>query len=452
VYESDPDPIHPATGSPAATLPTEILPTEILPTETVPPGNVPPDAAWRPGEPSPVQEIPLAPLEPATVAAAPVITHLPPRAPEKGGGRRFFAGVALGALVGGLVGGGMVVAFGDDAAPAVIAADVATISDDSANETTQVVVNNIGGGLDVKAVLSVIEPAVVTVSVFGERGDGAGTGFVISSDGDIVTNAHVVEGAVTVSVVFSDGERLEAEVVQVDPTRDLAVLHVEAQGLVTARLGSSADLEVGDPVLAIGNALDLGDSPTVTTGIVSALDREVNTASARLTRIIQTDAAINPGNSGGPLVNAAGEVIGINTAIAGNAEGIGFAISIDHARPVIESLVQGVVPTRPLLGVNISDVRDLTPEGREAAGLTDVVTTGALVVGISPGEAADRAGILVGETIVEFDGVRIENADDLVGAVRGAAVDSEVSVFVLSAAGVERQVALVLGSATGAGG
>jgi S1-C subfamily serine protease len=102
--------------------------------------------------------------------------------------------------------------------------------------------------------------------------------------------------------------------------------------------------------------------------------------------------------------------------------------------------------------VNISDVRDLTPEGREAAGLTDVVTTGALVVGISPGEAADRAGILVGETIVEFDGVRIENADDLVGAVRGAAVDSEVSVFVLSAAGVERQVALVLGSATGAGG
>ncbi|MGY9071989.1 MAG: S1C family serine protease [Acidimicrobiales bacterium] len=385
----------------------------------------------------------------------PVVTPIAARPAETGKTRRFLAGVGLGALVGGLVGGGMVLAFDDDTTLDQVTTQPAVGQIVGGSSTSPLVVATPGTGLDVKAVLRVIEPAVVTVLVEGAQGEGAGTGFVISSDGDLVTNAHVVEGAgedVTVEVVFSNGDRLDAEIVQVDPTRDLAVLHVKATGLVTARLGSSAALEVGDPVLAIGNALNLGDRPTVTTGIVSALGREVNTQSARLTQIIQTDAAINPGNSGGPLVNAAGEVIGVNTAIAGNAEGIGFAISIDHARPVIESLVQGVVPTRPLLGVNIGDIAELNDDDRETAGLADEIVSGALVVGISPGEAADRAGIVVGETIIAFDGVVIGSADDLVGAVRGASTDEAVIVTVLSPEGISRDVSLMLGSATGAGG
>ena len=130
----------------------------------------------------------------------------------------------------------------------------------------------------------------------------------------------------------SNGDLHKAELVQKDSTRDLAVLKVDGTGFAAARLGSSAEVEVGDEVLAIGNALGLGDTPTVTTGIVSALDRSLQLMAGRLTKLIQTDAAINPGNSGGPLVNAYGEVIGVNTAIAGDAEGIGFAISIDHAR------------------------------------------------------------------------------------------------------------------------
>jgi len=267
-----------------------------------------------------------------------------------------------------------------------------------------------------------------------------------------VTNAHVVEDALEIEVTLQTGETYDATVVAQDSTRDLAVLKIDAMGLTAARLGSSAELEVGDPVVAIGNALDLGSSPTVTTGIVSALDREVETVSAHLRRVIQTDAAINPGNSGGPLVNAAGEVIGVNTAIAGNAEGIGFAISIDHARPVIESLVQGVVPSRPLLGVNIADASAITDEGRESLGLSEDITEGVVIVGIVPGEAADRAGLQAGETILQFGGVDIEDAGQLVDVVRAADASESVRILILSADGVERTVTVKLGSAEGAGG
>jgi serine protease Do len=303
-----------------------------------------------------------------------------------------------------------------------------------------------GSVLDIKAVLEAIQPAVVSVrsSVEG-GGSGAGTGFIISSDGKVVTNAHVVEDALEIEVTLQTGETYDATVVAQDSTRDLAVLKIDAMGLTAARLGSSAELEVGDPVVAIGNALDLGSSPTVTTGIVSALDREVETVSAHLRRVIQTDAAINPGNSGGPLVNAAGEVIGVNTAI-------GFAISIDHARPVIESLVQGVVPSRPLLGVNIADASAITDEGRESLGLSEDITEGVVIVGIVPGEAADRAGLQAGETILQFGGVDIEDAGQLVDVVRAADASESVRILILSADGVERTVTVKLGSAEGAGG
>ena len=177
-----------------------------------------------------------------------------------------------------------------------------------------------------------------------------------------MTNAHVVEDAETVEVRLFGGELLPAEVTAVDPTRDLAILQVDRDGLPTVRLGSTDGVEVGDEVIAIGNALDIIGEPTVTSGIVSGLDRFIDLEDGtRLVRLIQTDAAINPGNSGGPLVNAAGEVIGVNTAIQANAmlsrgivEGIGYAISIDHVRPIIDGMLEGVVQARAFLGVRIT--------------------------------------------------------------------------------------------------
>ncbi|MGN9837876.1 S1C family serine protease [Nonomuraea sp. H19] len=181
-------------------------------------------------------------------------------------------------------------------------------------------------------------PSVVSVDV----GRGGGSGFVVDDRGHILTNEHVVEGADEVTVILNDGRRLSARVIGEDDSEDLAVLEVSAPGnLPPATLGRSADLSVGDQVLAIGSPLGL--SGTVTSGIVSALDREVRLGGAARTAV-QTDASINPGNSGGPLVNARGEVVGVNTAIAagrgGGNIGIGFAIPIDRAAPIAERIIR----------------------------------------------------------------------------------------------------------------
>ncbi|MCB0989422.1 MAG: trypsin-like peptidase domain-containing protein [Acidimicrobiales bacterium] len=339
----------------------------------------------------------------------------------------FLTGVVLGSAVGAVV-------------AAVVAALVLVVFGPSST------------GLDVKEVLTEIEPAVVRISIGsdGVEGIGAGTGFFIDSEGTVVTNAHVVEDADSITAELSDGRVFVAELLGSDPTRDLAVVRIDVgEPTVPARLGSSQDVSVGDPVVAIGNALGLAGGPTVTTGIVSALHRTVPTESARLTNVIQTDAAINPGNSGGPLVNSHGEVIGISTAIAGDAEGIGFAISIDHARPVIDSLVVGIVPTRPLLGVRVTDVARIDEADREELGLT--VDSGAVVVEVTDGEAADLAGIQVGDVIVGFREDQIETAAELVAAVAGSRVGMSVEVdIVRGAQSLSTQVNL--GEILGAGG
>ena len=333
--------------------------------------------------------------------------------------------------------------------------DVEVVTD-SADALTPRVQMTDAGRLDVKAVLAAVGPSVVQIeietedSVFG--GGGQGTGFIISPDGQVVTNAHVVEDAVTIKVMLSDGTVKAAELVQKDPTRDLAVLKIDGDDLPSARLGKSAEVEVGDEVLAIGNALGLGDTPTVTTGIVSALERQLQLAGNRLTRLIQTDAAINPGNSGGPLVNAKGEVIGVNTAIAGNAEGIGFAISIDHARPVIETLQTGEVPKRPLLGVHIIDVELLDETSRRQYDIHEGAETGVVIVALVEDGAANAAGLKVGEIVTKFDGKNIETVEDLVDAVRSSEIGRVVKVVVLSNDGSIRNVRVELGSMEGAGG
>ena len=394
---------------------------------------------------------------------------------------RFLGGAVVGAVVGALVAGLIVVSLGDAqriyvtekiddtqevalAAGAVVAEratattvalDVETVTDSDEVLTPRVQMTD-AGRLDVKAVLAAVAPSVVQIeiqtedAVFG--GKGQGTGFIISPDGQVVTNAHVVENAVTIKVMLSDGTVKPAELVQKDPTRDLAVLKIQGDNLPSARLGNSAEVEVGDEVLAIGNALGLGDTPTVTTGIVSALDRQLQLAGNRLTRLIQTDAAINPGNSGGPLVNANGEVIGVNTAIAGNAEGIGFAISIDHARPVIETLQTGEVPKRPLLGVNIIGVEMLDETSRRQYDIYEGVETGVVIVALVEDGAANAAGLRVGEVVTKFDGVEIETVDDLVDAVKESEIGRTVKVVVVSNDGSIRNVRVELGFTEGAGG
>ena len=389
---------------------------------------------------------------------------------------RFFLGTVLGAIVGALVAGLIVVSLGDpqriyvtetaeskieinnDSATDSEALSTAVALDDemmSGAEITPRVETTNDGRLDVKAVLAAVAPTVVQIEIEtsdGVFGGGQGTGFIISSEGQVVTNAHVVENATDIQVMLYDGSVLEAELVQQDPTRDLAVLQIEGEDLPAARLGLSADVEVGDEVLAIGNALGLGDTPTVTTGIVSALERELQLSGSRLTRLIQTDAAINPGNSGGPLVNANGEVIGVNTAIAGNAEGIGFAISIDHARPVIETLQTGEVPKRPLLGVNIIDVEMLDETSRNQYDISEEVEQGVVIVALVEDGAANAAGLNVGEVVTEFDGKEIKSVQDLVAAVRDSEIGRIVKVTVISNDGTVRKVNVELGYTEGAGG
>ena len=234
-----------------------------------------------------------------------------------------------------------------------------------------------------------------------------GTGFVISSNGYIVTNNHVVDGADEIVVKMRDGRELEATLVGTDPKVDVALLKVKAKHLKKVHIGNSDQLRVGDWVVAIGNPFGL--SQTVTAGIVSAKGRVIG--SGPYDDFIQTDAAINPGNSGGPLFNVKGEVVGINAAIysrSGGNNGIGFAIPINLAKSVVDELKENGHVTRARLGVHISDI---DKETMEALGLKS--RNGALVPQVEAGSAADKAGIRAGDVIVSIDGVAIRKAHDL---------------------------------------
>lgn len=261
-----------------------------------------------------------------------------------------------------------------------------------------------------------------------EMEQGGGSGFVISSSGYIVTNAHVVEGAQRIEVIFKDGTQMDAEVRGVDKIMDVAVLKVERDGLTALKLGQSAAARTGEFVIAIGNPTGQRLADTTTFGIVSSIGRSVN-IDGRTNTYIQTDAAINPGNSGGPLINARGEVMGITSAKTltagtdeyGNpitAEGIGFAIPIDDALPVIEQLIRFGFVARPGVGISIVEP---TPEDREAYDLPE----GLLVASVSPGGPAEKAGLRVDDVIVECNGVPVRAQDAFIAQVQGMAVGDE---------------------------
>jgi len=251
-----------------------------------------------------------------------------------------------------------------------------------------------------------------------------GSGVIVSPDGYILTNNHVVSGADELKVKLSDKREFDAEVKGSDPETEVAVIKINAKNLPYARLGNSDKIRVGQWVIAIGNPF--GFDRTVTFGIVSAKGRSLGMQTYE--DFIQTDAAINPGNSGGPLVNLRGEVVGINTAIvsrSGGYQGLGFAIPVNMAKSVMDSLLKEGRVVRGFLGVQPQDVDDdlakaLRLDSRE----------GSLVASVVPGSAADRAGIKNGDVIMEFDGHKIKSSDHLRNVVARTSVDKEVDVVI----------------------
>lgn len=287
----------------------------------------------------------------------------------------------------------------------------------------------------VAAVVEAVRPSVVGVFTQSKGPgtflqtvprQGAGSGVVLDGAGHILTNAHVVAGATEIDVVFSEGSRKSATVVGSDETTDIAVLKVAEDGLTPAPLGDSGTLHVGDRVIAVGNALALPGGPTVTEGIVSALDRSIETDTSVYEHLIQTDAAINPGNSGGPLLDEQGRLVGINTAVISDAQNIGFAIAITPAKSIIEQLINNGKIVRPVLGVAMIDV---TPAVAAQQGLT--VKEGALVAQVFVGSGADRAGIRPGDVIVEIEGKRIANKEDAQAAIRSHKPGDRITLVVV---------------------
>ncbi len=237
-----------------------------------------------------------------------------------------------------------------------------------------------------------------------------GSGFIVSQDGYILTNAHVVEGAQNIEVTFKDGEKYSATIKGIYKAMDVAVIKINAPGkkFKSLPLGDSDSLQIGQWAIAIGNPL--GFSNTVTIGVVSALHREVPGGNgSTYTDLIQTDAAINPGNSGGPLLDIHGNVIGINTAIIKNAEGIGFAIPINRAKAIADKLIKNGKVERPYIGIS---VQDLTPQLRSAKDI--VAKQGAIITNVMKGYSADKAGLKPGDVIIKLNGKAIEGKDQLI--------------------------------------
>ena len=273
------------------------------------------------------------------------------------------------------------------------------------------------GRIDVPTIVAKVLPAVVSITtrhIHREASQppvlrrGLGSGVIVDRRGYIVTNHHVIEDAEQIKVTLPDERVFSARLVGADPVTDLAVLKIDGARLPVARLGDGDRLRVGEPVIAIGNPLWIEGGPTVTAGVVSALGRTLEQAGLpMLHHLIQTDAAINEGNSGGPLVNAAGQIVGINTAIIPSAHGIGFAISISTVRPVLRDLIEGrriVRPTLALVAVSV------TPQVAFANDLS--VERGVLVTEVLSEGPAASAGIQVGDVITKLSGQSVRDLHD----------------------------------------
>jgi putative serine protease PepD len=307
-------------------------------------------------------------------------------------------------------------------------------------------------GLDIPTLLAKVRPSVVAIRTGADTTSGvqeaAGSGIVLTADGLVLTNAHVIEGANRIEITFSDGSTHSATLVGAFPDKDVALVRADGvSDAVPAVLGSSDAAQVGDDVVAIGNALNLGAQPTVTLGIISALDRTIPAETVTLEHLIQTDAAINPGNSGGPLVNAKGEVIGMNTAIIQNSQSLGFSLAIDDIKPLIDELKAGKGTTgqqaSAFLGVQTTDISETTPDVLDRFGVT--VDAGAFVQEVTPGSGAAQAGLQPGDVIVAVDGGAVRSNQQVGAAVRKKAPGDKVELRIVRN-GTQRTVTATLGS------
>ncbi|MGI8867571.1 MAG: S1C family serine protease [Mycobacteriales bacterium] len=395
--------------------------------------------AGYPGEPAP----------PGPGGNAPAVTTAKPRHR----GRMVAVGTAVVlAAVGGGIAGAAIEGQATNTTTKVVSALAGTPAGNNTDNKNSSTTPTKAPAGSVQQVAAKVMPSVVSITVATSGGGDEGTGVILTSDGEILTNNHVVEAAAngggTLSVTLSTGRTVKASILGRDRVTDLAVVKAaRVSGLTPATLGSSADVAVGQPVVAIGSPLGLSGS--VTSGIISALNRPVQTSSpgqggqgdpygggqgrsapasqATVIDAIQTDAAINPGNSGGPLVDLQGRVIGINSAIAplgdsssssqSGSIGLGFAIPIDEARPVVAQLAAGTKATHARLGVSASDSASATGVG-----------TGAQVRSVTSGGAAAGAGLRTGDVITKVDGRQIDTSDALVAAVRAHRPGEAVTV------------------------
>ena len=304
--------------------------------------------------------------------------------------------------------------------PSVAIADLISVSQDEDVMTTVEAVRALGP--------SVVQISADTaaISLYNQiiPQTGVGSGIIIDKSGNILTNNHVVEGADLVTVTLNDGRSYPATLVGSDNITDLAVIKISAAKLVPAKIGRSADLQVGEDVIAVGHALGLKGGPTVSKGVVSALERTIQTDAQRaMVDLIQTDASINPGNSGGPLANSKGEVIGINTAIIDDSNGIGFAINIDDAHVVVDQILASGTVLRGFLGITPFNVTDSI---REQINLP--VADGVIIASVVTGITAEKYGLQREDVSVMLNEGSIENAGDLSKFLLDNPPGSEVQV------------------------
>ena len=390
---------------------------------------------------------------------APVGGDVPPGSPrDRRKAGRGLALVGL-ALVSGLTGAVVTRAFDDDPEP-VASVGAESLQPDTAPASS----DRSAPDEPLSKAAAAVLPSVVSITAEGRVGTGQGSGVALSRDGLILTNNHVVVGAgdnATLTVTLPDGSTKDAELVGRDPATDLAVIKAKGvDDLTAAKLGKSADLQVGDTVLAIGSPLGLDGS--VSSGIVSALNRAITLGDAQpqspfdngqssspvaVIDAIQTDAAINPGNSGGALINSDGEVVGINTAIASLAQGfngesgnigVGFAIPIDDAKGIAQQLIDNGQVDHAYLGVRLADASE------SSQGSSSESATGAVVAGVEAGSPAEDAGIKQGDVLVSIDDEAVRDAAAVTAAIRSHDPGDKVTIAVRRG-GEEKMLTATLG-------